>query len=798
MEPNRKIATIESVPAALERARRLLAADRSADALKTLRDRARQGPFELVLQRSIAELALRLGEDCAALEALTVLVVHDPEPGPWRTGFQAVSSRLGIQPLPAGPLQERFRRNVVALAKHQPEVAATLEQSPPRCDDCYRTSDGSPQILTDQGLWLGGLRDQRMGALDFLAQHLGDGRPGVALVGMGLGYELDLVYHATVSTQAEVAAPPLVVLEPDLEHARRVLCLHEWEEVLGSGRVFLLLGADVAQQAVALYGSREGLPLPERYLGRDLGRDLRRQRLMQAVFDLFRTLTRERAKLLRRRQDEVQQIYARRSPSESAAALRGEAGRPARILLITSLYTSVLRFAARDLADGLRDRGCEARVFLEESRVETARELPYYRTLIEFQPDAIVLLNHLRYEEPQRFPASIPVVTWIQDEMPNIFSKQAAAQVGGPDLVLASWSNTLHVLLTLGYPASNLGHLPLSTNPKVFQPVAHLRARPEVAFVSHASTPPEEVLAALLHSLPEGSPSAAVAAKCYERMMEIPEGDQDLEPAAYGTLVAEAEERAGVRLNPTDRHELLRWLRFGIGNALMRHRPLLALVEAGIDLALYGRGWEHHPQLRRYARGVAENGPQLNRVYQESALHLHISPFTTFHWRLIDGLAAGGLFLIRRNGREPLLEELSRDHDAVELRRRLSGAPWPSVLRGPGSLPVPANFDELRRLLHLLNLGWLEVDPVQGLRCLDAAQIRERTFLDDRMFYRTSQELVGQVGYWLSHPEERQELCTRLRHRIRGAWTYGQRLGGILTQLAALADQEQAQRAAVA
>jgi hypothetical protein len=84
-----------------------------------------------------------------------------------------------------------------------------------------------------------------------------------------------------------------------------------------------------------------------------------------------------------------------------------------------------------------------------------------------------------------------------------------------------------------------------------------------------------------------------------------------------------------------------------INNALFRHQSLLWLAKMGIDLRLFGRGWEKHPDLSRYARGCADNAGKLAQIYQASRISLHVSPHGAVHQRLMEGLSCGGFFLVR-------------------------------------------------------------------------------------------------------------------------------------------------------
>ena len=88
-----------------------------------------------------------------------------------------------------------------------------------------------------------------------------------------------------------------------------------------------------------------------------------------------------------------------------------------------------------------------------------------------------------------------------------------------------------------------------------------------------------------------------------------------------------------------------------INNALFRHQALAWLAELsesdGVRIHLYGRGWEKHPTLAKFARGIADNETELSAIYQASKINLQVTPWGTAHQRVFDGTAAGGFFLFR-------------------------------------------------------------------------------------------------------------------------------------------------------
>jgi hypothetical protein len=78
----------------------------------------------------------------------------------------------------------------------------------------------------------------------------------------------------------------------------------------------------------------------------------------------------------------------------------------------------------------------------------------------------------------------------------------------------------------------------------------------------------------------------------------------------------------------------------------------------GLRLGLYGKGWERHPRFAGYARGPVAYGADLEAVTRRSRINLQIVPYLCLHQRLLDGLIAGGFYLIRRHPADTEVGEL--------------------------------------------------------------------------------------------------------------------------------------------
>jgi hypothetical protein len=118
-------------------------------------------------------------------------------------------------------------------------------------------------------------------------------------------------------------------------------------------------------------------------------------------------------------------------------------------------------------------------------------------------------------------------------------------------------------------------------------------------------------------------------------------------------VVQSAQQQCGILItDPTLLDGLVNLLWDRLNNQLYRHQALRWAADIanqnGLDFALYGRGWESHPELSKFARGVVLQGIDLENLVRRSKINLQLEPFACFtHPRLLSGIFAGGFFLIR-------------------------------------------------------------------------------------------------------------------------------------------------------
>ncbi len=285
----------------------------------------------------------------------------------------------------------------------------------------------------------------------------------------------------------------------------------------------------------------------------------------------------------------------------------------ARVLLVTSLFTTVLQHVVRDIESAFRRLGHETRVLMENNVLDRWRETDYFRAVADFRPHIIFQMDHLRGETPY-LPDRIVNLTFVQDMLPGLLSEQAARTVGPNDFMLVDmdfkWWQEL--FRQYRYPEQNFIHFPSCTNEEVFKP-SELTKGDMTGF------------------------GADVAVTT----------NIDLKPR-------QAWERIVNGLLATSRHRCLRdniaYEMFQtVANAYYRLKPLEWLAPLGLNMKIWGKfPQEDHPTLGRFFVGPPAF-EDLARIYQASKITILGNHAGWRHYKTASVLAAGGFPLVRHH-----------------------------------------------------------------------------------------------------------------------------------------------------
>jgi hypothetical protein len=425
-----------------------------------------------------------------------------------------------------------------------------------------------------------------------------------------------------------------------------------------TARVRLHSGADAVARFVAARRAAIGTSLP-RHVIRGSGGPA--PAWLGELVRGIEALVREQQTLDAELRGKLRQRWAARGMAHWAArfaALR--AGKAtARVMIVTSRYSTFVRHAADDLAQAVRGLGHHATVLMEPDAHATLTSCFYLDMVDRFDPDLIVGINYPRSAMGDALPDGWPYVCWVQDAMPHLFAG------GGPRataLDFVAGHVYAEALERLGYARERVLEHPVSVSPSKFHAgavdaSARARFECEIAYVSHRSETPAAFHERFVRESGMRGPALAALERARERAEDVIrrwptcEGASEIAPIA-DQLAAELGKRGDARVIDMLRHQYVAPL----AEQLLRHETLewAATIarENGLRLRVFGKGWERHPTLAEFAGGELGHGDELRACYQLAACHLHASLGGCGHQRVAECAMSGGVALCRRSWAE--------------------------------------------------------------------------------------------------------------------------------------------------
>ncbi len=587
------------------------------------------------------------------------------------------------------------------------------------------------------------------------------------VVGIDHGWLWQALYAMPCKSIYPGYRPPLYFAAGTLEELWAAAHLHDWRDLLADPRVKLFCGGDALRHMHNAMASEIRLPWPRLALTID-------DSLWPAGMNLDSMQASARTSLVHLLAEKTRQLQTMDqsiSAKGLAEMLRG--GRKMRILGITSRYTTFLKHSMRDWLDAFESMGHETRLCIESNDHEVMSNLVYADACADFKPDLIVLIDHYR-TDLGGLPQNVPCIMWVQDMMPALLTTEAGSRQGARDYTIGYGREVF--TSQHGYPYGRFMPCMVGVNEKRFEsraPLSDAKAQSlacDASFVSHASTPADALLE---RALGNASPDARrVLTVTFGRLKGVyDQGDCIADPQGMIKIIDDTLHDLQLEVAPDSRTGLINLFSHQINNALFRHQSVQWVADMGVDLRLYGNGWDKHPKLSRYARGPVDHQTQLSDIYRASKINLHISPHGAVHQRVFEGLCAGGFFLLRyRDGDaagifyKPILDWCRR-HGIVsdsEFRTRATSGIWRMVREA-----------QHLRGRDLFNLGHSFMEELNLLADSDYT-LAGATLWDNYpdIAFASKMEIEAKVTRYLANNTERDRIAAAMRKSVLDKLTY--------------------------
>lgn len=704
--------------------------------------------------------------------------------------------KLEVMPtghVPWTRLARRFEANLEVLTRRFPELERLARDW--ACGqsglELYQCRDGNYQVCTrnerGQRTWVPKLLDHKGDAerapIPGLSVSLTP--PPYLLEGVGLGGYFPKLIERTRNCFLNYS-PAVYILEPNPLALAVALHVYDWRELLADPRVFVWAGEDCGERFVAALSDAPELPIPREHV-KLLGWGPKLDPPPPVLTDRIRFRRDTRCQALKAEVDAMYAgcdaaYWARRYVS---AGRPGEPdGDPLRVCLLVGRHTTYLKYCIRDLAAAFETRGIKTTILTEEADFTSLAAETCLKRIRSFRPDLFLIIDHFRHEYKGAIPANLPFVGWVQDQLPHLYDRKCGESLGPLDFFITP--NGLGSLGAYGYPEGQGFTWIAGTDAREYSnepmPEETLdRHRCDFSYVSHQSGLPES----LRDEWRKGAGKSEVCVRLVDCIYEVLAGSLQRDArtafANRDWLLETIEDEFGIAPPSEEvRHRLLHFYIYPLAELMFRQSTLEWVADfcdrTGRVLHLYGNGWDEHPRFSAYARGPARNGEQLRAIYQASRVNLQIIGTGAVHQRLLDGLAAGGFFLLRYSPsdtmREPGLRLLhavrraglqpGKEYRCDEVPE--AGEAWRGLRNHMGA---PLTRDRFTLPRHGIDrLAELEINAGRQL-----AGVAFDCYAD--VSFGTREEFEALASRYLSNPAERAALAASMRAVVIDTFTYG-------------------------
>ena len=557
--------------------------------------------------------------------------------------------QVEIGEVPAGrvswaELKETYRANLAVLFEHQPHLAGIEQEldNALRSVHLYRTSAGHFLLSRRQA---GQYRQWLPGITDYAADRklklppLPHGTP-VFMDGISLGPVIDRVFEATASTGINQSLPMFLV-DADRVHLAAWLHVADRSNLLADERVWVFCGAQALQELEQLLAAEEDLGSAPACVINPPGFKSLKSELMA----LNCRIIEQRQEAFLEVREQLEQRYAQRDVACWREKLQGKGP----IMAMTSRATTMLQYSTRDIGHAFEELGHEFHLLIESADHRQLTGLQVARALLEVDPVLFVIIDHLRYEQNDLL-FNVPVLSWVQDPLPNLLCERAGASIGPLDFVCGYYRDRL--LGEFGYPESQFIVAPFPVSTRTFHdgpvPVNEREQYAcDVAYVGHLQgTVDSHDQKWRTKSPPELRPVLDVI---YRRVQEVRErGEHIVQPTAFLRPILD---EVGIELDCKVFEELSHLFAYRLFDMGNRQETLGWVgdwaARTGRSFRIYGNNWQHHPQLAEFAAGPIQHGEPLRRLYSSARIVLQAIPGGFMHQRTYEAIVCGAAVLVR-------------------------------------------------------------------------------------------------------------------------------------------------------
>ncbi len=537
--------------------------------------------------------------------------------------------------------RDNYLANLESLFEIAPELAEKLETEVLSGQYCFLGYWGGLHLHENQNNSLLILdREIKERLIGPLTQR-GQVRP-IGIFGLNHGRELpfclqyrrDFLYGWTV---------PVYLFMPDLSDLRIQLCLGNYQEAIKEQTLLIFAGETIRDQVARSFRSlRYGMP--DIIIGDQA-------KLLEYFKGLITIKESENI------QDRVISYY--RSAEFRQRQLDIAAGRiKPRVMIETSRWTTFLKYCADDFRRAFEQLGCQTCFLIEENDIQRISNCLQIRQMDEFRPDVYFMVSFARTAMSEMFPRELPFIAYLQDRCDKLWQMEdrSIRRLFSPqDLLVCLVKEYQDYLTDKQVPDWQTMIMPVPVDPEMFYPVPSThplaaRLSCEVSYVKHGGGDTDKIMENWIRenhldgTMENLKPLGDYFWQWFNLFRNEPQRHW-----AERIFHEEVDQNFGRRLDEKQLnvlHQMVTQFATVVYTACRRRYYLEGFIDAGLDLRLYGHGWQDDRIFGKFSGGIIDRSQDLLGVYNFSKINLHMQPYITMHQRVVECALSGGFMMI--------------------------------------------------------------------------------------------------------------------------------------------------------
>jgi len=556
------------------------------------------------------------------------------------------------------PAEKILKVNLESLRERDPELASAIENvAVPETVEMAVARDGgvSFRLSNKEGGrdWLGFSSVPRITAQSNL-RRAKLGNANVGMNGIGSGADVEAILGAMAPYQA------LIVTEADILKLHLVLRLYDLSRYLSRGQLVLLQGPEPENLLEEFFSRHPGYNAVSEAICWTWLSEAENQKFGQQVGLAMDRAVGKTSKYVNELLEQLNR-YDQETDAEDVKSVMHSSEKSAlRVINCTNAYTLTDYITSRDILGGFAQMGAQTD-WLVLDRPEKVSHHAQLKRLNRCKPHLILLVDMLRRDVGTNLPRSSVCATILRD-MPSSFTDakfRPAERLGTLDFVFYPRRGDCEKLSQAELPEKQLVHLPWAANEELFRPVSldeqeQKQYGAEVVLVAErASTDPDNY---------------KITLPTHQQLLntvleDIRQKPENYHREAAGKFLMRAQ-RCGVKLKEEDLRKYFTGLIENyLGPGAWRDVYCQAVERCGFDFRIWswatlressGEGssyWQESPVGSKVA-GAIRDGEELNKLYNGGKIFICLSDTGYPSDYLLNGIAAGGFFLVKSHPRE--------------------------------------------------------------------------------------------------------------------------------------------------